>query len=573
MRKFLLSLALVLLASPALAQNVTCPDRPHGDSTNACANTRFVQQNAGGGGGGSPGGLSGQIQYNNSGSFGGFTANGDATINPINGVVNVTASGGVPFGDVAFQTLGASFSQTVLGGVCNVASNILWNSAGTWVCQSLGTLSANLGNPISLMFYIPTPSSDDTTNFNLAISDCAARGGCELSCPASVTYTVTQISLPSNTRLSGKCTIQQKTAGIRLILIDNKTNIEINGISLSGTLLVNYATNGCGSPTPPCSGQTSYISGDNAIYVTNSTNIKVRNTYITEFGYVAVWFINSSRIWVENNYLYSVAQGIYFYSSSYTTVRNNTLLHTSYYSNNPTTSQFAVGIAYDAVSSVAPRSNYYFTVEGNKIIEYPYGQGILMHDGAYGTIANNVVNNVSQGIATAIASGYPNSGLNNITITGNSLSGPQIASIPTPTQGAIIVNGASGQLAANIAITGNVATNFGNINPGATTACIGSSFVNQLSIVGNNCQSNYGNGIELDDGITNVLVNSNNINGVTSAGGSRNGIWARNTTTGIISSNLINSAGYGVLVGGSTTNIKYTGLQQCISVSSACTSP
>ena len=43
-----------------------------------------------GGGGGSPGGTSGQIQYNNGGAFGGFTVSGDGTINTGTGVLEVT---------------------------------------------------------------------------------------------------------------------------------------------------------------------------------------------------------------------------------------------------------------------------------------------------------------------------------------------------------------------------------------------------------------------------------------------------------------------------------------------------
>lgn len=41
-RKLLLALAFMGLASPALAQNTTCSDRPSADYSNACANTRFV---------------------------------------------------------------------------------------------------------------------------------------------------------------------------------------------------------------------------------------------------------------------------------------------------------------------------------------------------------------------------------------------------------------------------------------------------------------------------------------------------------------------------------------------------
>lgn len=45
---------LLLWVSPALAQPVQCPDRPSADSSNACANTRFVQDHGGGGGGAIP---------------------------------------------------------------------------------------------------------------------------------------------------------------------------------------------------------------------------------------------------------------------------------------------------------------------------------------------------------------------------------------------------------------------------------------------------------------------------------------------------------------------------------------
>lgn len=43
MKKLLLALVLALGSTPALAQNILCPDRPAGDSSNACANTRFVK--------------------------------------------------------------------------------------------------------------------------------------------------------------------------------------------------------------------------------------------------------------------------------------------------------------------------------------------------------------------------------------------------------------------------------------------------------------------------------------------------------------------------------------------------
>jgi hypothetical protein len=48
-------------------------------------------------GGGTPGGSSGQIQFDNAGAFGGFTASGDATINTSTSAVSVTKTGGTAF--------------------------------------------------------------------------------------------------------------------------------------------------------------------------------------------------------------------------------------------------------------------------------------------------------------------------------------------------------------------------------------------------------------------------------------------------------------------------------------------
>lgn len=50
MKRWLLALALLLAAGPALAQNTTCATRPDSDSSNACASTKFVKNVISGGG-------------------------------------------------------------------------------------------------------------------------------------------------------------------------------------------------------------------------------------------------------------------------------------------------------------------------------------------------------------------------------------------------------------------------------------------------------------------------------------------------------------------------------------------
>ena len=90
------------------------------------------------GGSGSPGGTNAQVQYNNAGSFGGFTVGGDATLVTSTGALTVTKSNGVSFGTAAFVNTGTS--GATLG---------LLNAANTWsATQTLSalTLSAITGS-------------------------------------------------------------------------------------------------------------------------------------------------------------------------------------------------------------------------------------------------------------------------------------------------------------------------------------------------------------------------------------------------------------------------------------------
>lgn len=77
MRKALLLLACLALSTPVLAQRV------------------HTIGSAGNGGSTSPGGTTGQVQYNNAGAFGGFTFSGDMTVNVSTGLVTSTKINGV----------------------------------------------------------------------------------------------------------------------------------------------------------------------------------------------------------------------------------------------------------------------------------------------------------------------------------------------------------------------------------------------------------------------------------------------------------------------------------------------
>jgi hypothetical protein len=94
----------------------------------------------GGGGGGTPGGISGQIQYNNAGVFGGFTMSGDATIVASTGVITVTKTNNVSFGALATVVAGTGVATAAANAVNGTGGLITFSSFAPAASKTL-TLS------------------------------------------------------------------------------------------------------------------------------------------------------------------------------------------------------------------------------------------------------------------------------------------------------------------------------------------------------------------------------------------------------------------------------------------------
>lgn len=124
-----------------------------GDCVSIDANGNFIDAGTtcgGGGGGGSPGGANGTIQYNNAGSFGGFTTSGDATINTGTGALTLaTVNSNVgSFGSATncatFTTNGKGLITAASQTTCTPAIASI-TGFGTGVATALGTATSTTG--------------------------------------------------------------------------------------------------------------------------------------------------------------------------------------------------------------------------------------------------------------------------------------------------------------------------------------------------------------------------------------------------------------------------------------------
>lgn len=190
MKKLLLSLALLLAPVAAAAQcnGVFAANTICGNPTGSPAIPGQVPQSSLTG---VPGGSPGQIEYNNAGNFGGFTATGDATIVPSTGVVTVTKTNSVAFAPSATTdaTNAANISSGTLS-ISRLVAGILHNTLSTQTlpftitnanvpCGSLiniaggpGTLTLNAiaGFPTTCTFKICNTALNTISNHAVTLS-------------------------------------------------------------------------------------------------------------------------------------------------------------------------------------------------------------------------------------------------------------------------------------------------------------------------------------------------------------------------------------------------------------------
>jgi hypothetical protein len=149
---------------------------------------------SGGGGGGSPGGTNGQIQYNASGSFGGFTMSGDCTINTSTGVI--ACPGSASNGQLLYDKTGTIGGLTMMGD-CSINT-----STGAINCSKINGVT-------------PGGSCSGSTPFVASLSSQAV--------PTCMTATTspffTAATLGANSGTGGSITLNGSTSGSAVLSV------------------------------------------------------------------------------------------------------------------------------------------------------------------------------------------------------------------------------------------------------------------------------------------------------------------------------------------------------------------
>ncbi len=108
-----------------------------------CSSAGLILANCAPSGGGTPGGTSGQVQYNNAGAFGGFTVGGDGTLNTGTGALTVTKINGSTPGAAALLGVGAGLSSSGGNIVLGDGVGVTYNATNPSFTFTGGSVSAS----------------------------------------------------------------------------------------------------------------------------------------------------------------------------------------------------------------------------------------------------------------------------------------------------------------------------------------------------------------------------------------------------------------------------------------------
>jgi hypothetical protein len=222
----------------------------------------------GGGGGGTPGGTSGQIQFNNGiGGFGGFTMSQDCSINTTTGAISCLRTNNIPFGLLATATTNAPVISLWLG---SCSSTTYLRGDGTCVTPSgAGTLNAS-GSPIAgaLNSWVDATHignanlSGDCLTTNSTATTCAGASSQFIAVTSTCTLSLTNNSATANAAGGAiTCTLPTAISDNHIYCV-TKTDSTANTVTINTTLA--QTIQGNANEVIQFKGNTMCVKSDNA---------------------------------------------------------------------------------------------------------------------------------------------------------------------------------------------------------------------------------------------------------------------------------------------------------------------
>lgn len=414
---------------------------------------------------------------------------------------------------------------------------------------------------ISIAAYTPGNTSNDTVGVQAALTACGVASGCSLVCVPGVTYTIDTVNFSSNTYLNGTgCIFKQRADGLSssssTFSINGKINITLINVSMLGT-----ATPGGNNPFG--------ASGNSAIYIRGlSSNIRVLNSFITEFKYFPVQLENSSGLFVTGNYFYENWAGPRLTGVHNVELSHNIIDRTTVYSLTPTNDQFTAGIALDSTDGHAFGICTDIMMVGNRISNFPWAQAFLIHAGQRVTISANVIFNTSVGVSIT-----PYNTLDvveKVAVTGNDFDPTlishanfpliEIANAAVQVTGGPASGGGTTPSPTRVSVVGNTANGWNRAAMDPGQGCMYFTFTTGLILSGNTVSGCGGNGYYFGTDEQGAAVTGNTATNSTLIGALQTGFNWAGAPRAVMMGNMVSGMNSGTGVGYNVvtvTNLKW----------------